>query len=74
MNPQPRPPSSRRCLQAQAIVDIDGVVIVDREQVQVGQVAPVLITGLGAVGLQEQMLGLGFKVSAEALLPGGGFE
>ena len=39
-----------------------------------GQIPPVLVSGQGEVGLNEQPLSLGFELSAEPLLPGGGFQ
>lgn len=73
MDPEARP-ASRSFLQRQAVIDVEGVFIIDRDRVQVGEIEATVVTGLGFLEAGEQPLGFRQQIVTEAVLPGGGLE
>ena len=61
--------ASRQALEGEAIVDVLGVVVIDREAVLAAEIEPLIIPGPGGFVVGQQPLRLGLEVGAEAQVP-----
>ena len=73
MNPQPLVPL-RGGFEGKAVVDVEGVVVVDGDDPLLTAIDTLPIAGEGQVSPGHKLIGLLEQIAGEALLPGGGLQ